>query len=98
MDNLESATMVLERPVIELPAVENPPVETELKSTCCHYWLIDKPNGPLSHGVCKFCHEEREFSNSPPQYSTRNGMRRNFDIPNRKQLIGSYRGPANQMF
>ncbi len=35
------------------------------KKTCCHYWLIDRPNGPYSRGVCKYCHEERDFLNSP---------------------------------
>ncbi len=93
MSNLETATMVLEAPVADIPDVE-----TELKSACCHYWLIDKPNGPFSHGICKYCHEERDFSNSPPQYSTRNGMRRNFDMPNRRQLIGGYRNQTNQAF
>ena len=32
---------------------------------CQHHWLIDKPNGLVSHGICKFCHEERDFSNIP---------------------------------
>ncbi len=93
MSSLETATMVLEAPAVEIPEIE-----TETKSTCCHYWLIDKPNGPFSHGVCKYCHEERDFSNSPPQYSTRNGMRRSFDTPNRRQLIGGYRNQMNQFF
>ncbi len=35
------------------------------KKVCCHHWLIDRPNGPTSHGVCKYCHEERDFSNLP---------------------------------
>lgn len=44
------------------------PVETTLKGTCCHHWLIDRANGPESHAVCKYCHEERNFSNLLPQY------------------------------
>lgn len=31
---------------------------------CKHYWLIDSPNGPKSLGKCKYCSEERFFSNS----------------------------------
>jgi len=30
---------------------------------CCHHWLIERATGPSSRGVCKFCTEEREFSN-----------------------------------
>lgn len=33
---------------------------------CCHHWLIEAPNGPMSKGICKYCSEEREFSNVPP--------------------------------
>ena len=29
-----------------------------------HYWLIDRANGPFSHGKCAWCGEERDFSNS----------------------------------
>jgi len=34
-------------------------------ASCTHYWLIDKPNGPVSRGICKFCHEVGYFRNSP---------------------------------
>jgi hypothetical protein len=37
-------------------------------NSCHHYWLIDRANGPESHAVCKYCNEERTFSNLPPQY------------------------------
>lgn len=38
----------------------------EAPSGCCHhYWLIERANGPLSHAVCKYCDEERNFSNLP---------------------------------
>lgn len=93
MSSLDTATMVLEAPALDIPEIE-----TETKSTCRHYWLIDKPNGPFSHGVCKYCHEERNFSNSPPQYSTQNGMRHTFDVTNRRQLTGGYRDQINQLF
>ncbi len=93
MSKLETATMVLEAPTIDIPIFE-----TETRSICCHYWLIDKPNGPLSHGVCKYCHEERDFSNSPPQYSAKNGMRRTFDSPDRRQPMDVYHKQLSQFF
>ena len=58
MNNHESKTLVVERPITGIPAIEN-----ELKRNCYHYWLIERPTGPFSHGVCKFCREERDFSN-----------------------------------
>jgi hypothetical protein len=39
--------------------------ETPTSDCCHHYWLIDRANGPLSHAVCKYCREERNFSNLP---------------------------------
>ena len=33
--------------------------------TCAHHWVIDTPAGPVSHGRCKLCGEDREFRNSP---------------------------------
>jgi hypothetical protein len=42
-------------------------------NSCHHYWLIDRANGPLSRAVCKYCHEERQFSNLPPEYNPENG-------------------------
>ena len=36
-----------------------------IKAECTHHWVIDRPNGPLSEGVCQRCGEEREFFNSP---------------------------------
>ena len=32
--------------------------------TCAHHWVIDRPGGPESEGVCKLCGEKRVFSNS----------------------------------
>ena len=34
---------------------------------CCHYWIIERSQGPTSWGVCKFCGEEREFDNFGPE-------------------------------
>ncbi len=63
-----AATAVLERPV----------------GGCCHHWLIEKPDGPTSHGICKLCHEEKDFSNSPPEY----GSRREYDFSTPKAGVG----------
>jgi hypothetical protein len=30
---------------------------------CCHYWIIERPAGPASSGVCKLCGMKREFQN-----------------------------------
>jgi hypothetical protein len=32
-------------------------------AVCRHHWLIDPPSGPTSHGQCRLCGAEREFSN-----------------------------------
>ena len=37
------------------------PVE---EAVCCHYWMIQPADGPVSLGVCQFCFETREFKNS----------------------------------
>ena len=29
-----------------------------------HHWMLDTPNGPITIGTCKICHEDREFYNS----------------------------------
>lgn len=31
---------------------------------CTHHFLIESPNGPMAHGRCKLCGEERDFDNS----------------------------------
>ena len=33
---------------------------------CCHYWIIEPPNGPMALGVCRNCGEVRQFNNSWP--------------------------------
>lgn len=30
---------------------------------CAHYWKIAPDDGLTSHGVCIYCHEERDFLN-----------------------------------
>lgn len=42
--------------------------EPEGQAECCHYWIIDSPNGPISRGECKFCGTKRDFTNSPPEF------------------------------
>ena len=32
-------------------------------AACVHWWLLEPANGPVSRGVCRFCHEARLFSN-----------------------------------
>jgi hypothetical protein len=31
---------------------------------CAHHWMLPRPGGPTSNGICKFCGAEREFSNT----------------------------------
>ncbi len=45
-----------ERPAEATTTVEAP--------TCQHHWIIETPQGSVSHGCCKRCGEEREFRNS----------------------------------
>jgi len=35
--------------------------------SCQHYWVISQPNGPVSHGICQYCHAEDDFMNSIPK-------------------------------
>lgn len=70
--------------------------EARAKPECCHYWLIESPNGSRSHGICKFCNEEREFDNLLYHYSTR--ARRPFSEATRpnggsRQIMGIHRFP-----
>lgn len=36
----------------------------ESPKDCAHHWLLPRPGGPTSDGVCKFCGAERQFSNT----------------------------------
>jgi hypothetical protein len=49
-----------------MATVEKTPESSD--TPCCHHWLIDKPNGALSHGICKHCGAERDFANIPPVF------------------------------
>lgn len=51
-----------------------PTMECKPEKNCYHYWLIDRPSGPFSHGVCKFCREERDFNNLPIPYARPKGF------------------------
>ncbi len=31
---------------------------------CTHHWVIERPAGPTSEGVCQKCGETKQFSNS----------------------------------
>ncbi len=37
--------------------------ETQERSGCQHYWVIDPPAGPVSKGACRSCGEQRDFPN-----------------------------------
>ena len=41
----------------------------EIVSTCCHHWIIETADGPLSLGYCQFCFETKEFKNSLEDWS-----------------------------
>jgi hypothetical protein len=44
--------------------LETAPVKKSGKQdSCCHYWVVESPNGATSRGTCKFCGAEREFEN-----------------------------------
>ena len=36
----------------------------EVGPTCCHHWMIEPADGPVSLGFCRLCFESREFKNS----------------------------------
>ena len=56
------------------------PIVLQHCSSDAHYWLIGRPDGPTSEGVCKWCNAHRDFTNEvsrrysgqgrPPQAST----------------------------
>jgi len=48
--------------------------EEKTKGDCCHYWIIESPNGPTSRGVCKYCGTEKEFLNSLPDLQWGEGI------------------------
>ena len=30
---------------------------------CCHHWIIESPEGPISHGMCRLCRATKSFKN-----------------------------------
>jgi len=42
---------------------------------CCHHWVIQTAEGPLSEGVCRLCHAKREFKNSVESWDRASGSR-----------------------
>ena len=38
--------------------------ENKAVLVCCHHWIIEPANGPISRGMCRNCGEVREFRNS----------------------------------
>jgi len=46
--------------------LETAPEEPTCKGKCCHYWIIETPEGPTSKGVCQFCGAEKEFDSFGP--------------------------------
>lgn len=44
--------------------LETAPAKTlDKQDRCCHYWVVESPNGPTSRGTCKLCGAVREFEN-----------------------------------
>lgn len=41
----------------------------EKQSTCCHHWIIETADGPVSLGYCQICFETKEFKNSMEDWS-----------------------------
>ena len=72
---------LLEPEIPEIPEIGE-------ESTCQHHWVIDRPAGPVSQGVCRLCDETREFQNCVEGSSWGNN-----DI-SLEQLSGSTRIPA----
>ena len=56
-------------------------VETAVQDTCHHYWILEKANGPISRGVCKFCGAEKEFENRPLDTWVDGDISMYFDLP-----------------
>ena len=55
-------------------------LESDGVPPCCHHWIIEVANGPVSQGVCQNCFESKEFKNSVF------GMERDFaDTPSREE-------------
>ncbi len=55
--------MVIEKDLVENEAV-TAAVEEKTEPACCHHWVIEAANGPISRGECQVCHKIKEFHNS----------------------------------
>ena len=55
--------------------------EAPVTNNCCHHWMIQAADGPVSLGVCLNCSEAREFRNSIEDWSFDHlpGERQTFD-------------------
>jgi hypothetical protein len=40
-----------------------------------HHWIIETPNGPISHGCCEECGQNRDFKNFLEDYAEENVTR-----------------------
>jgi len=53
-------------------------ISSAIKARCssgAHHWLIRKPDGPTSEGVCKWCNAHRDFINEVSRrYTTQNRL------------------------
>lgn len=63
----------MKRNMVLAPRVDRELADKE-RSTCRHYWLIEKATGPTSRGVCKYCSVGRDFSNFIPDYQWDSGL------------------------
>jgi len=44
--------------------ISKPTPEAERgEGICRHHWVIEAPDGPVSHGKCRLCGETQEFKN-----------------------------------
>ena len=44
--------------------ISKPTPEAERdEGVCRHHWVIEAPDGPVSHGKCRLCGETQEFKN-----------------------------------
>lgn len=51
------------KPAAAVETIEAP-AETVEGPVCAHRWVIETPNGEMSHGVCKTCGAEKDFPNA----------------------------------
>jgi hypothetical protein len=53
-------------------------VTSVVKAECssgAHHWVIQKPDGPISEGVCKWCNAHRDFTNEVTRrYTSQNRL------------------------